>query len=110
MLTREDIERTQAVQDLPLLAREAGLQLDAQRRARCGNDVFLRGAPASQVLLLIDGVPQTRQGRPGSLGSKNLMLDQVERVEVARGNVRRSTAPARSAAYPGLTRAAGHAG
>ena len=49
--------------------------------------LFLRGAPSSQVLLLVDGVPQTRQDASGALSVEHLMLDQVDRVEVVRGNV-----------------------
>ena len=87
VLVREDILRSQAP-DLPtLLAREAGLQLARNGGRGSSTTLFLRGAPASQVLLLIDGVPQTREDATGSLGVEHLMLDQVERVEVVRGNV-----------------------
>ena len=87
VLTREDILRSQAP-DLPtLLAREAGLQFARNGGRGAATTLFLRGAPASQVLLLVDGVPQTRQDASGSLGVEHLMLDQVERVEVVRGNV-----------------------
>ena len=87
VLTREDIERSQAV-DLPsLLAREAGLQMTRNGGRGAATTLFLRGAPSSQVLLLIDGVPQTRQDATGALSVEHLMLDQVDRVEVVRGNV-----------------------
>ncbi len=87
VLTREDIDRSQAI-DLPaLLAREAGLQMARNGGRGAATTLFLRGAPSSQVLLLIDGVPQTRQDATGSIGVEHLMLDQIERVEVVRGNV-----------------------
>ena len=87
VLTREDIERSQAV-DLPaLLAREAGLQMARSGGRGAATTLFLRGAPSSQVLLLVDGVPQTRQDASGAISIEHLMLDQVERVEVVRGNV-----------------------
>jgi vitamin B12 transporter len=87
VLTREDIERAQAV-DLPaLLAREAGLQMARSGGRGAATTLFLRGAPSSQVLLLIDGVPQTRQDASGALSVEHLMLDQVDRVEIVRGNV-----------------------
>jgi len=87
VLTREDIERSQAV-DLPaLLAREAGVQMARSGGSGAATTLFLRGAPSSQVLLLIDGVPQTRQDATGSIGVENIMLDQVDRVEIVRGNV-----------------------
>jgi len=87
VLTREDIERSQAV-DLPtLLAREAGVQFARNGGRGAATTLFLRGAPSSQVLMLVDGVPQTRQDASGALSVEHLMLDQVERVEVVRGNV-----------------------
>ncbi|MEO8124021.1 MAG: TonB-dependent receptor [Burkholderiales bacterium] len=87
VLTREDIERSQAV-DLPaLLVREAGVQLARSGGRGNATTIFLRGAPSSQVLLLIDGVPQTRQDASGAISIEHLMLDQVERVEIVRGNV-----------------------
>jgi len=87
VLTREDIERSQAI-DLPaLLAREAGVQLARSGGRGNATTLFLRGAPSSQVLLLIDGVPQTRQDASGAISIEHLMLDQVERVEIVRGNV-----------------------
>jgi vitamin B12 transporter len=39
------------------------------------------------VLVLVDGVPLTRQDATGSVGIENIMLDQVERIEIVRGNV-----------------------
>ncbi len=87
VLTREDIERSQAV-DLPaLLARAAGVQLARSGGRGNATTLFLRGAPSSQLLLLVDGVPQTRQDASGAISIEHLMLDQVERVEIVRGNV-----------------------
>ena len=39
------------------------------------------------MLLLVDGMPLTRQDASGSLPLEQLMLDQVERIEIVRGNV-----------------------
>ncbi len=87
VLTREDIERAQAL-DLPaLLARESGVQLVTTGGRGSATTLFVRGAPSRQVRLLVDGVPMTRQDATGSLGLEHLMLDQVERVEIVRGNV-----------------------
>lgn len=87
VLSREDIERSQAP-DLPaLLVREAGVQLARSGGRGNATTLFLRGAPSSQLLLLIDGVPQTRQDASGAISIEHLMLDQVERVEIVRGNV-----------------------
>ena len=87
VLLREDIERSQAI-DLPtLLATEAGVQFASNGGRGTATSLFLRGAPARQVLVLVDGVPVSRQDATGQIGIEHLMLDQVERVEVVRGNV-----------------------
>lgn len=87
VLTRTDIERAQAV-DLPsLLAAEAGIQLASNGGRGSVTSLFVRGAPTRQVLVLIDGVPLSRQDATGLVGIEHLMLDQVERIEVVRGNV-----------------------
>ena len=87
VLLREDIERSQAI-DLPtLLATEAGVQFASNGGRGAATSLFLRGAPARQVLVLIDGVPVSRQDASGQVGIEHLMLDQVDRVEVVRGNV-----------------------
>lgn len=87
VLLREDIERAQAI-DLPtLLATEAGVQFASNGGRGTATSLFLRGAPMLQVLVLVDGVPVARQDASGQVGIEHLMLDQVERVEVVRGNV-----------------------
>lgn len=87
VLLREDIERSQAI-DLPsLLATEAGVQFSSNGGRGTATSLFLRGAPMQQVLVLVDGVPVSRQDATGQVGIEHLMLDQVERVEVVRGNV-----------------------
>jgi vitamin B12 transporter len=40
-----------------------------------------------QVLVLVDGVPVTKQDTTGAVSLEHIMLDQVERVEIVRGNV-----------------------
>lgn len=87
VLTREDIERSQLV-DLPsLIEREAGLQVTRNGGPGTATSLFMRGVPTSQMLLLVDGVPLTKQDASGSLSLEQLMLDQIERIEIVRGNV-----------------------
>ena len=87
VLLREDIERSQAL-DLPaLLAAEAGVQFASNGGRGTATSLFLRGAPSRQVLVLVDGVPLARQDASGQVGIEHVMLDQVERIEVVRGNV-----------------------
>ncbi|MEN9887447.1 MAG: hypothetical protein RL758_2025 [Pseudomonadota bacterium] len=87
VIGREQIERVQAV-DLPsLLSREAGFQYTQTGGRGQPSTTFLRGAASLQVLVLLDGVPLTKQDSSGAVSLEHIMLDQVERVEVVRGNV-----------------------
>lgn len=87
VITREDIARAQ-VPDLPtLLSREAGLQFTANGGLGTATSIFMRGASSSQVLVMVDGMPMTKQDATGAVSIEQLMLDQVERVEIVRGNV-----------------------
>ena len=87
LLTRTDIERSQAVDLAALLASEAGIQLASNGVRGTATSLFMRGAPTRQVLVLIDGVALARQDATGQVGIEHLMLDQVERIEIVRGNV-----------------------
>lgn len=87
VIGRDVIERSQAV-DLPsLLSSEAGFQFTQNGGRGTTANLFLRGSASLQVLVLIDGVPLTKQDTAGTLSLEHIMLDQVERVEVVRGNV-----------------------
>ncbi|WP_158271619.1 TonB-dependent siderophore receptor [Limnohabitans sp. 2KL-1] len=87
VLGRDAIEQSQVL-DLPtLLAREAGFQF-TQSGGRGGQaTAFLRGAASLQVLVLVDGVPVTKQDTTGAVSLEHIMLDQVDRIEIVRGNV-----------------------
>lgn len=87
VLGRDAIEQSQVL-DLPtLLSREAGFQF-TQSGGRGGQaTAFLRGAASLQVLVLVDGVPVTKQDTTGAVSLEHIMLDQVDRIEIVRGNV-----------------------
>jgi vitamin B12 transporter len=87
VITREAIERSQATDLVSLLQREAGLQRTQNGGAGTTSSLFVRGAPSLQTLVLIDGVPQNKQDASGAVSLEHLMLDNVERVEIVRGNV-----------------------
>ncbi|MDB5818037.1 MAG: TonB-dependent receptor, partial [Rhizobacter sp.] len=87
LITRDDIDRSQAL-DLPtLLAYQAGLQFTSNGGRGSVTGVFMRGAPSRQVLVLVDGIPLSKQDASGAVSIEQIMLDQVERVEIVRGNV-----------------------
>lgn len=87
VVTREDIERSQQPDVVSLLQREAGVQFSQSGSRGHTSSIFLRGAPARQVLVLVDGVPLNKQDASGALSLEHLMLDAVERIEIVRGNV-----------------------
>ena len=87
VIGRDLIERSQAL-DLPsLLASEAGFQFTQSGGRGTAATLFLRGSASLQVLVLIDGVPLTKQDSTGSVSLEHIMLDQVDHVEIVRGNV-----------------------
>ena len=87
VLTEKEIRDSQAV-DLPSLLRsEAGFEM-----AQTGgvgsvpSPLALRGSTSARTLVLIDGVRIEDAGFSSS-ALQHIMLDQVERVEIVRGNV-----------------------
>ncbi|TNF62075.1 MAG: TonB-dependent receptor [Burkholderiales bacterium] len=87
VIAREDIERSQASDLVTLLQREAGLQRTQNGGMGTVSGVFMRGAPSLQTLVLLDGVPLNKQDASGAVSLEHVMLDNVERVEIVRGNV-----------------------
>lgn len=87
VITSEDIRRTQAV-DLPSLLRyQAGVQVNQPGGMGNAPGLFLRGAETRQTLVLIDGVPMMKQDAAGGASIHNIMLANIDRVEIVRGNV-----------------------
>lgn len=87
VLNATDIARSQATDLTSLLQREAGIQITQNGGRGTSATVFLRGAASLQVLVLVDGVSMAKQDASGSISLENLMTDQIERVEIVRGNV-----------------------
>lgn len=87
VITSDDIRNSQAV-DLPsLLRREAGVQFTQNGGYGQSSGLFVRGAETRQTLILLDGVPLTKQDATGTVSIEHLMLDQIDRIEIVRGNV-----------------------
>ena len=87
VITRADIENSQAIDVGNLLQREAGLQRAQNGGLGATSSIFMRGLPSLDTLILIDGVAQTKQDASGVVSLEHIMLDNVERIEVVRGNV-----------------------
>lgn len=86
VITARDIRDSQAV-DLPsLLRREAGFEFAQNGGPGTVTGIFMRGGRSAQTLFLIDGV-RVEDASSGQTAIQHIMLDEVERVEVVRGNV-----------------------
>ena len=87
VLGRDAIEQSQLTDLSSLLAREAGFQFTQSGGRGSQSTTFLRGAASLQVLVLVDGVPMSKQDTTGAVSLEHIMLDQVDRIEIVRGNV-----------------------
>jgi vitamin B12 transporter len=86
VLTRREIEDSQAP-DLPgLLQREGGFEFAQNGGVGAVTGVFMRGGRSAQALVLVDGVRIEDAGF-GATAIQHILLDEVERVEIVRGNV-----------------------
>jgi len=84
VITRRDIDASNAPDLLELLRLQAGV--DVARGGGAGEQtaVFVRGTNSNHVLVLIDGV-RVASSNTGAFAFENLPLDAVERIEVVRG-------------------------
>ena len=76
VIGRDAIERSQAVDLASLLAGEAGFQSVQNGGRGSATSLFLRGSAATQVLVMIDGVPLTKQDTTGTVSLEHIMLDR----------------------------------
>ena len=86
VITRREIEAVQA-SDLAGLLRTL-TSIDVAQSGPLGSQasLFLRGADSRQTLVLVDGVPLVRADF-GTASWQHLPLDQIERIEIVRGNL-----------------------
>ena len=86
IITSREI-RASGAADLPsLLRKEAGFEFSQSGGIGTVSSTFLRGATTNQTLVLVDGVRLSNLNF-GATALDQLMLDQIERVEIVRGNV-----------------------
>lgn len=88
IFTRADIDAMPASSVAEFLVRAAGMAPDRLGRNGGYGSFFLRGADPSHVVVLIDGVRQNDplSSRGSAVDMNALTLDDVERIEVIRGN------------------------
>ncbi|MBB4123099.1 TonB-dependent receptor domain-containing protein [Martelella radicis] len=84
VIDKEDIERS-AAPDLPSLLRKyPGVNITANGGQGAQATITLRGASASQTLVLVDGM-RVASATGGSAYLANIPLSAIERVEIAEG-------------------------
>lgn len=84
IISRADIERSQAPDLISLLAQQAGIDISRTGGPGQVSTLFLRGANSNQTLFLIDGVRVAATGQ-GLYDLAHLPLTQIERIELVRG-------------------------
>jgi vitamin B12 transporter len=84
VITREDIEKSQAPDLLTLLGRQAGIDVARTGGQGQASTVFLRGGNSTHALVLVDGV-RVNPATQGAPDFAHLPLAQIERIEIVRG-------------------------
>jgi vitamin B12 transporter len=84
VITREDIERSQAKSVAELLTGTAGVNSSVSGGYGKATSLFLRGTNADHVLVLVDGI-RVGSATLGTMQWEYLPLAQVERIEIVRG-------------------------
>ena len=87
VITREQIEQSGAQNLTTLLQQVAGVQVTSNGGPGQTGNVFLRGFGGPDVLVLLDGVPMNAQDATGTAYLNNFTTDQIQRIEIIRGNV-----------------------
>ncbi len=86
VITQEDIKNSQAHDLVTILRGVAGVEFSQNGGIGKATSLFLRGSNSNQVLVLVDGV-RINSATTGTASIQDLMLDQIERIEIVRGNV-----------------------
>ncbi|BBJ00444.1 outer membrane receptor protein [Ferrigenium kumadai] len=86
VITQQEIRSSQAV-DVPSILRSmAGVEISRTGGFGKTSALYLRGSSQTEVVVLLDGV-RINSATNGMTSIQELMLDQIERIEVVRGNV-----------------------
>ncbi len=86
VLTEEDLKQYQDSDLGTLLSRLSGVTQVSTGSLGSTSNVLLRGTTSSQVVVLIDGVPQVSTST-GQTSFAGISLSNIERIEVVRGPV-----------------------
>jgi vitamin B12 transporter len=87
VITREQIQESGAQNLTTLLQQVAGVQVTSNGGAGQSGNVYLRGFGGPDVLVLLNGVPMNAQDSTGTAYLNNFTTEQIQRIEIIRGNV-----------------------
>lgn len=86
LITREDIDRSQAPTLMDLIQGQAGIEIGRNGGPGTVSSIFMRGQESNNVAVFIDGIPVQRDAL-GSLKIVNIPPAQIDKVEILRGNM-----------------------
>ncbi|MBK9161709.1 MAG: TonB-dependent receptor [Nitrosomonadales bacterium] len=86
VISRKEILASQAADVPTLLKGLAGVEVYQSGGIGKQSSLFMRGTNSSHALVLLDGV-RVGSATSGMTAIDQLMLDQIERIEVVRGNI-----------------------
>ncbi len=84
LITRQDIERSQAITLAEVLQRTPGIMITNSGGIGKASSVYLRGTSTKDLLILIDGI-RVGSATLGQASIEDINLSQVERIEIVRG-------------------------
>lgn len=84
VITREDIEQSQARDIMQLLKLQVGIDVARTGGPGQSTSLFIRGTDSNQTLVLIDGV-RAASATTGSFAWQHISLTDIERIEIVRG-------------------------
>ena len=85
VITRADLDRTQAKTLADALQGEPGFEFGRNGGTGGVTSIFVRGSDSKNIVIIVDGV-KTQTDNLGSLQFANVPMSSVERIEVLRGN------------------------
>ncbi len=86
VITRADIDTSGALDMASLLRQASGVEIAQTGGLGAQAAIRIRGSESDHVLVLIDGV-RVNSASTGATAIDQILLDDVERIEIVRGNV-----------------------
>jgi vitamin B12 transporter len=86
VITREEIERSQAPTLVDLIQSQPGIEIGRNGGPGTLASIFMRGQSSNNVAVFVDGVPVQRDAF-GGLKLVDIPPSQIEQIEILRGNM-----------------------